>query len=326
MSQVDFTGLNLFVSPIVTFLLSSPAFSGDPNDWNCVNKNGQQGELLLQKSHYEQQTWTGQTSPYSAVLCCCTLFYLCHFKYTDYTTPSRVWVWCFISISAVKICIHTSTKVKRWKTSWTCFVNDEENHHSQQTNTWNNGAAINKHNQWCASSSTASQNRMARSNEWYINWKHSGMLTVSVCASTNQNPLCMMTSVVRQVLYLLHWVVLFVKMQNAAPEYKHTAGSHVHAFMSSHEQHQNFGPFLFYSTPVSLPWSIGLKMSEYNLGTRLPQHFNTQSHSPLVQSQDFRLSLSHPICSVLWQCYVVLRTNYCLSCFLKALCLFPVTP
>lgn len=76
----------------------------------------------------------------------------------------------------------------------------------------------------------------------------------------------------------------------------------------------NFGLFLLCSIHISI---LKHQMHLKCLNLRLLQHFNTLS---CTAKTDLFPSYSDPICSVLWQCCFVLRTNYCLSCVLRALC------
>lgn len=83
---------------------------------------------------------------------------------------------------------------------------------------------------------------------------------------------------------------------------------------SLNEQHQTLD--CFYSTRfLSLPRSIKCitQMSDVN-----PGFFCTSAHSLSCSAQTGYFSFSIAIWSVLWQCYFVPRTNYCLSSSLRA--------
>lgn len=95
------------------------------------------------------------------------------------------------------------------------------------------------------------------------------------------------------------------------------------------ERHQTLD--FFCSTPSpSLPWSIKC-ITQMSVANSTQQAYSghtyctytlKHTHSPALQRPYLRLSFPRRIfscLSVLWQCYFVLRTNYCLSCFLRAL-------
>lgn len=93
--------------------------------------------------------------------------------------------------------------------------------------------------------------------------------------------------------------------------------THMHSsfwMFSLNEQHQTLD--CFYSTRfLSLPWSIKCitQTSDVN-----PGFICTSTHSPSCSAQTGYFSFSDAIWVVLWQCYFVPRTNYCLSSFLRA--------
>lgn len=100
-----------------------------------------------------------------------------------------------------------------------------------------------------------------------------------------------------------------------ASEYKDTANDHVHALMFFLMNKLWTVSVLLHSCPLSRSIKCITQMSESNLG-----FFSTSTHAVLLCKGTLQaFSFSGPVWTVLGQCYFVTRTNYCLSCVMRAL-------